>query len=155
MKHSYSLAVLAAGMCFAAGSAVAGETLATLSKVQSPVMVNQGDAYVPARDGMKLGNGDQLLVMQGGAALVNYATGCELRLGGNEVLRIAATDACSAPSVAAVNAQIAPPTTSTTGGAAASGGAGGVTFGLVATLAVAGWAAYEVSDDDNLEPISR
>jgi len=134
---------------------LAGETLATLSNVQSPVMVNQGDAYVAAREGMKLGDGDQLLVMQGGAALVNYATGCELRLGGNEVLRIAATDACSAPSVAAVNAQIAPPTTGTTGGAAASGGAGGVTFGLAATLAVAAWAAYEVSDDDNLEPISR
>ena len=78
MKHAYRLAVLAAGICFAAGSAVAEETLATLSKVQSPVMVNQGDAYVPAREGMRLANGDQLLVMQGGAAVVAGAVAYEI-----------------------------------------------------------------------------
>lgn len=147
-------ALAAAGMIAASNFALASDNLATLSNIQSPVMVNQGDAYVPAREGMILGNGDQLLVMQGGAALVNYASGCELKLGGNEVLRIAATDACSAPSVAAVNAQVAPPATSSTGGGSGSG-AGGVDFGLVATLAAVGWATYEITDDDDEPAISR
>lgn len=100
-------------------------------------MVNQGDAYVAAREGMKLGSGDQLLVMQGGAVVVNYTSGCELTLGSNEMLRVAATDACSSPLVAAAT------------------GAGGIDPGLVATLAAVGWAAYEMSDDDDLQPISR
>lgn len=154
MKHSHISAIVAAGIVSAAGSVMAGETLATLSNIQSPVMVNQGDAYVAAREGMTLGDGDQLLVMQGGAALVNYATGCELKLGGNEVLRIAATDACSAPSVAAVNAQVAPPAPQGSGGGSGAAG-GGIDFGLVATLAAVGWATYEITDDDDLPAISR
>jgi hypothetical protein len=125
-------------------------------------MVNQGDAYVPAERGMQLNPGDQLLVLQGGEAHVNYASGCKVTLAGNELLRIAAQDACSAPAVAAVNAQVSPNAgggAATGGGAAASGaGAGlGGTIGLGVTLGVAAYAGYEVSDDDddNREPISR
>lgn len=155
MKRSCVFATLAAGILSAAGPAIAGERLATLSNIQSPVMVNQGDAYVAAREGMKLGNGDQLLVMQGGAALVNYATGCELKLGGNEVLRIAATDACSSPSMAAVNDQVAPPQGAGSGAGSGSGSKSSVDIGLVLTLAATGWAAYEIIDDSDLGAISR
>lgn len=155
MKGYFLPAIAAAGLIAAAGSAMAADSLATLSNVQSPVMVNQGDTYVPAREGMILGNGDQLLVMQGGAALVNYASGCELKLGGNEILRIAATDACSAPSVAATNAQVAPPPASSGAGGGSGAAAAGVDFGLVATLAAVAYAGYEITDDEDLPPISR
>ena len=129
-----------------------------LSQMQSPVMVNQGDAYVPAEAGMQLNPGDQIIVLQGGQALVNYASGCRVELAGNEMLRVAAEDACSAPALAAVNAQLAPQQSS--GGSSTVGGGGSAvvnTAGLIATVGVAGYAAYEISDDDNddREPISR
>ncbi|MDO8862370.1 hypothetical protein Q6D67_11720 [Haliea sp. E1-2-M8] len=155
MKGYFLPTIAAAGMILAAGSAMAADSLATISNIQSPVMVNQGDAYVPAREGMTLGNGDQLLVMQGGAALVNYASGCELKLGGNEILRIAATDACSAPSVAATNAQVAPPPSSPGAGGGSGAGSAGIDLGLVATLAAVSYATYEIADDEDLPPISR
>lgn len=151
------------GTALLAGAAPVAMAAGTvLSQVQSPVMVNQGASYVPAESGMQLNPGDQLMVLQGGEALVNYASGCQVTLGGNELLRIAAEDACSAPSVAAVNAQVSPQsgsggggnTTTTTGG---GGGGTGNAIGLGITGAVAVYSAYEISDDDddNREPISR
>lgn len=155
MQNMTLKALLAAGVMAAAGSTVAAETGTVLSQMQSPVMINQGDAYVPAEAGMQLNPGDQLIVLQGGQALVNYASGCRVELGGNEVLRVAAEDACSAPAVAAVNAQVSPQ--GGAGGGSTAGGAAMNTVGLVAAIGVAGYAAYEVSDDDddNREPISR
>ena len=159
MQNMTLKALLAAGVMAAAGSTVAAETGTVLSQMQSPVMINQGDAYVPAEAGMQLNPGDQLIVLQGGQALVNYASGCRVELGGNEVLRVAAEDACSAPAVAAVNAQVSPQG-GAGGGSTAGGAAGGAamnTVGLIAAIGVAGYAAYEISDDDddNREPISR
>ena len=161
---SKALKTLIGGALLAGVAPLAMSAGTVLSHVQSPVMVNQGDAYVPAERGMQLNPGDQLLVLQGGEAHVNYASGCKVTLAGNELLRIAAQDACSAPAVAAVNAQVSPNAgggAATGGGAAASGagaGAGlGGTIGLGVTLGVAAYAGYEVSDDDddNREPISR
>ena len=151
---SKALKTIIGGALFAGLAPVALAAGTVLSHVQSPVMVNQGDAYVPAERGMQLNPGDQLLVLQGGEAHVNYASGCQVTLAGNELLRIAAEDACSAPSVAAVNAQVSP---QAGGGGSTGSGAGGVnTVGLIAALGVAGYAAYEISDDDdNREPISR
>lgn len=166
MRSTIYKALLAAGALAVAGTVSAAETGTVLGQIQSPVMINQGDAYVPAQAGMQLNPGDQIMVLQGGQALVNYASGCRVELGGNEILRIAAEDACSAPAVAAVNAQVSPNAggggaAATGGGAAAAGGAGGAglgsMIGLGVTLGVAGFAASEVADDDddNREPISR
>ena len=155
MKKIISIAAVVASAVVALSTANAATPVTLLGAVQGSVMVNQGDVYEPALAGKALNAGDQLLVLQGGEALVNYASGCQVTLGGNEVLRIGTEDACSTPAAAAVNQAIG--STSSSGGGTGSGGGGtstGDLIGLGATLAAAGYAAYEISDNDDPD-ISR
>ena len=156
MKRNYT-GMVASVALLVSGSSLAADETARLAEMSSPVMVNQGGTYIPATAGMALRSGDQLMVLQGGEALVNYATGCEVKLGGNEILQIAATDACSSPGIAAVNAQLAPTATSGGGSSAAI-----TTAEIIALVGVGSAAAYlvtEFNDDDSdnaeLPPISR
>lgn len=76
------------------GIASAAENGAVLSRIQGTVLVNQGTTYVTAREGMKLNLGDQLMVMDGGKAVVDYADGCNFKMKDNAVLRITDQSAC-------------------------------------------------------------
>lgn len=151
--------IVALAALVSSGSSWAADEVAKLAEISSPVMINQGDRYVPATAGMALKEGDQLMVLQGGKALVNYATGCEIRLGGNEILRIAATDACSAPAVAAVNAQLAPSATTSPAVVSSTTAAGWTAAQIAAFVAAGGIIVAAVdassgSDDAPPPPIS-
>jgi hypothetical protein len=143
MKVAFSIL---AGAVLAASQVVAEDAQTVLTNVTSPVLVNQGEAYVQAEEGMALLPGDQLVAMQGGSAQVSYANGCVHQMAGNEVYRISAEDACAMPAAAAVH-QAAP---------SSPGGGGGMSTGDIAGLVVTGaalaWAGYEISDDDDVGP---
>lgn len=149
-----NIALMIAGVSMAYGASAVAEQ-GTLTSLQSPVMVNQGAEYVEATEGMKLNEGDQLMVLQGGSAAVNFASGCSMVLGGNELLRVT-QDVCNTPASAGINAQVAPTSSGTSGSSSASSGMS--TVGLVATGAVAAYAIYEMADNDSdsdRAPISR
>lgn len=50
---------------------------ATLENVNGEVLVYQGDKYVPAKEGMRIRNGDRLMTMRGATADINYDSGCQ------------------------------------------------------------------------------
>lgn len=167
MKFQALAALLIGSAAGLAGNAVAeAEATAVIVDMRAPVMVNQGDSYVPAQPGMRLSVGDQLIAMNGGSAQLNFRSGCEQALGANEVLRIGATGACTSSGGAVpVNAQMAPPAGAPAGGGGASAGPAGMSIpAMLWSATVAGLGVYHAFDgdgDDNfnfdsdLPPISR
>lgn len=49
---------------------------ATVVEVKGEVLVNQGEKYVPAQQGMRVKNGDRIMVMKGGGARIKYDNSC-------------------------------------------------------------------------------
>ena len=141
MKGVSVSGVLAAAV-LSAGVAVAEDAQTILTSVTSPVLVNQGESYVPAEAGMVLASGDQLVALQGGEAQVSYANGCVHQMAGNEVYRISSEDACAMPADAAVHQ--AAPSSPGSGGSMSTGDI----VGLVITAGVVGYAGYEIADSD-------
>lgn len=148
----FTLSIAAALVC---ASALAADKETLLTGVTAPVMVNQGEAYVEATDGMLLYPGDQLMVMQGGSAQVQYANGCTQSLGSNQISQVATADACVSATTAGTYNQV--------GGTPAAGGGttptppGGknppstvtTVVGYGVGIAALGYAAYELTDDDD------
>lgn len=158
----------------------AAEPIGTLARITGTAIVNQGADYVTGREGMSLAEGDRLLVLEGGSAVVTFADGCERTVADNELLIVPAVSTCAAgPAVADGAYQVAPyqavaetPTADDSlglrpaqagGGAAAAGIAGGMTGGaVVAAVAGVAVAAGTVAaidnasddDDDDVRAIS-
>jgi hypothetical protein len=147
--------LLTAAAFMASCVAMAADKETVLSHISSPVMVNQGKAYVEASEGMQLYSGDQLMVMSGGSAQVNYANGCVLKISGSEMMRIGSSqDLCSSPASAGTNHQIGGAGGPPAGGSGTSGTVGGGLstgnmVGLGLTLGAMGYAGYEMFDNDN------
>ena len=147
MKSKLVVPMIAAATALVASfTATAADNETVLTNVMSPVMVNQGESYVQAQEGMALFPGDQLMVMAGGSAQVHYATGCVEELGGNEILRISADETCSTASTAGTYGDDG--TGTGTGGGGGGGGGGGNTVGLLLTAGVAGGVIVKVTEDD-------
>ncbi len=147
MKLRPISSLIAAVMLTVSGFAMAEDRETVLSDMTSPVLVNQGGAYADAQAGMLLYPGDQLMVMNGGSAQVQFASGCVQQLGGNEILRIEADDA-SCTAAAAGTYQAAP--TSPPGGGSSMSTGGKVALALFA--AGGGYVLYKVIDDDDDRP---
>ncbi len=138
--------LLASAVFAVSGSAWAETAQTTLTNVTDKVMVNQGEAYVPAEEGMVLMPGDQLMALESGSAQINFANGCVYQMNSNELYRVSGTDdVCAMPADAAVN-QAAP------GGPPAGGGTGSSTLSGIIAVGVGLGAAWAISDnmgDDN------
>ncbi|MBT4521005.1 MAG: hypothetical protein HOC23_13470 [Halieaceae bacterium] len=139
MKHNALLFLLTASLFTVSSGTMAADATATLSQMGSPVMVNQGDSYDTATEGMDLKSGDQIMVMEGGSAKVQFANGCEIELNANDVYRITDSSECDEALAAAGGAAAAGTGTGTGAGAgtAAAATGGGIGTG---TLALAGLA---------------
>ena len=83
------------GLCCCIGAAGAGEQFASLARIEGSVLINQGEQYISAREGMGLKTGDRLMVMSGGSVVISYDDGCKYTLGENRVLTIGKSTACS------------------------------------------------------------
>jgi hypothetical protein len=69
------IAFIALASLLAVGSASAAE-LATLSEIEGTALVNQGEEFVTATEAQVLLPGDQVMVMEGGKARIQFADGC-------------------------------------------------------------------------------
>ena len=124
--------------------------IARISSVNGQVLVNQGHGFRPARSGLLLREGDRLISMHGGQALISYAAGCAKPLDAGSLLTINGAKACQpllikASTNTVLDTQLLPGIFGGLGGAgggAAGGGgllSGAVTIGGVTiskTLAV-------------------
>lgn len=131
--------LVAACMILASSNVLAADNKAALSEIKGEVLVNQGESYVSAQEGMLLNAGDQLMVMEGGKARIEYADGCLHKLNGNELLRISEQSTC----VSNVAKQTGPQYTQL-GGPQNNGGAL-----AVGVAGVAGLIAVLTKDDKN------
>lgn len=89
-----SLALALAAFC--AGAFAAQQPFATLGHIDGTVMVNQGERYVTATEGMALSPGDRVMVMAASKADVVFSGDhCSLPLGANVVTSIPAQSTCA------------------------------------------------------------
>ena len=107
-----------------------------LSIIKGEVLVNQGESYAIAQEGMELNPGDQLMVMDGGQASIEFADGCLYNVNGNEVLRINTQSACAVNASKAVGPYYTQLSTTTK-----NGNGDKIAFGATGLAAGAAWAA--------------
>lgn len=76
-------------------AAIAAEPLGSFVRIDGVAVVSKGAQYVKAFEGMPLSEGDRLMVMEGGKAVLKFADGCQHKLQDNELLTIAALSPCA------------------------------------------------------------
>ena len=91
-----SRALLGASLTLGLAAASAAEPVGSLSRIEGFAFVSQGAQYVAAKEGMALKEGDRLMVMDGGNAIISFVDGCRYTLQDNEVLSLGATSTCAA-----------------------------------------------------------
>ena len=152
--------LLGASLTLGVAAASAAEPVGSLSRIEGFAFVSQGAQYVAAREGMALKEGDRLMVMDGGNAIISFVDGCRYTLEDNEVLSLGATSTCAADSDGAYKiepyttvSQASPGTSDSVRFAKAQVGGGTTPAWLVPTLAgvsIAGLViAGATQDSDN------
>ena len=91
-----SRVLLGASLTVGLTVASAAEPVGSLARIEGFAFVSQGAQYVAAKEGMALKEGDRLMVMDGGNAIISFVDGCSYTLGDNEVLSLGATSTCAA-----------------------------------------------------------
>ena len=93
-----SKVILGVSLTLGLGAVSAAEPVGTLSRVEGFAFVSQGAQYVAGREGMSLKEGDRVMVMDGGNAIISFADGCKYSLADNEVLSLGGTSTCASDS---------------------------------------------------------
>jgi len=75
--------------------AQAAQPVAVVAKIDGYAVATQGERYVTVHDGMKLIEGDRLMVLEGGLAVVTYRDGCRLDLPEMAILSVQASSTCA------------------------------------------------------------
>jgi hypothetical protein len=158
---SLAKAIAAAGLTLGVTIAGAAEPIGSFARIEGVAVVSKGAQYVKAHEGMPLKEGDRLMVMEGGRAILAFNDGCQYQVADNEVLTIGATSTCAANSggsykVDPYSAVSKAPDSAAqhfrpaaVGGTAAAGSLAWVVPAAVGTVAVIGAAADTGSDSDN------
>lgn len=83
------------------GLAVAADQspVATVVRVDGTAVVSHDARYVPARQGMNLKEGDRLMVLEGGSAILTFTDGCQYELGQMAMLAVQGISTCAANGV--------------------------------------------------------
>lgn len=91
-----ALVTVLSGLGFV-GLASAAEPVpsATISRVEGNAIASQEARYLPAREGMVLKEGDRLMVLEGGTAVISYADGCQYTLKEMGVLVVQKMSTCA------------------------------------------------------------
>lgn len=99
IRNQISVAVLSGlgfvGMALAADQA----QVATLVRIDGAAVASQDAKYVPAREGMTLKEGDRLMVLEGGSAILAFTDGCQYELGQMAMLAVQGISTCAANGV--------------------------------------------------------
>ena len=75
--------------------AQAAPPAAVVSKIVGNAVATQGERYVTVHDGMRLVEGDRLMVLEGGQAVVTFNDGCRLDLPEMAILSVQADSTCA------------------------------------------------------------
>jgi hypothetical protein len=136
------------GLVLALGSAsaLADDFTATLTETEGKVLVNQGEEFVPATEGMRLKPGDRIMAQNNGEAEIKFDDECKSEVDENTIVTIPEKSPCAGGVLLVQELNPA--------GGAAIGAAGdshnaGFWLGLVG--AVSAWLYFE-SDDDIVSP---
>lgn len=85
------------GACLTATLSVsnAEDSIGTVSQVTGVAVVSEGAQYVKAHEGLQLQEGDRIMVLEGGSAVISFTDGCQYKLADNEVLTIGLKSTCA------------------------------------------------------------
>ncbi len=99
IRNKINMAILSSlglmGMAVAADQA----QVATLVRIDGAAVASQDANYVAAREGMTLKEGDRLMVLEGGSAILAFADGCQYELGEMAMLSVQGISTCAANGV--------------------------------------------------------
>ena len=68
---------------------------AVVAKIEGNAVATQGERYVTVHDGMRLVEGDRLMVLEGVQAVVTFSDGCRLDLPEMAILSVQASSTCA------------------------------------------------------------
>jgi len=80
-----------------------------VARIQGSALINQGEQYVSAREGMAVKEGDRLIATEGSSAVIKFNDGCQYTLADTQVLTVGPASTCaSSGAVASVPANPKP-----------------------------------------------
>ncbi|MEA3275989.1 MAG: hypothetical protein U9Q81_11995 [Pseudomonadota bacterium] len=91
--------IVGAGLTTMLSIASAAEPIANLARIDGVAVVSQGAQYVKGREGMNLKEGDRLMALEGGNAVIEFKDGCRYTLADNELLTIGTKSTCATDAV--------------------------------------------------------
>ncbi len=148
MTKSFFFSALALGFALTASAADVPTPIATLTNINGQISVNQGEAFAPATNGIRLMPGDRVMAQIDSAAIVKFDDECELKVEPNTILTLRAQSPCRGccPLVQQLN----PVGRDAIGAIAPSRGGIGWLVGLVAAIDL--WWLDDEDDDDTVSP---
>jgi hypothetical protein len=149
-RKSVTTAMLAVMATTAFSFASAAEPVGAVARIQGTALISQGEAYVAAREGMPVREGDRMIATEGSSAIIKFADGCQYTLADTQVLTVGGTSTCAAGGTVASYPVNPHPAAAGAGGAAT---AGLIAAGVLASVVVIGIASDD--DDDNPPPPAR
>jgi hypothetical protein len=96
IRNQINMAILSSLGCIAMAVAADQAQVATVVRIDGAAVASQDAKYVPAREGMILKQGDRLMVLEGGSAILAFADGCQYELGEMAVLAVQGISTCAA-----------------------------------------------------------
>jgi len=138
MKRS----LIALAVALITAPAMQAQAVATLTRIDGGVRVNQGSEFVAAVEKQALQTNDRVMTLDNGHAVITFDDGCEIEAGPNTMITVPATSTCAGGVARTQN--IAPGGTEAVG----AGGSSNWRTALLIALPVAG-AVYYLTDDDD------
>jgi hypothetical protein len=146
MNKLITTAILGLGLTMGATIASAQDNMvATITKVEGKVLVNSGDGFVPATEGMRLKPGDRVMLQDDSEAGLKFDDECSRDLGENRIVTVGGKSPCAGGALAEQGLE------PTDGGAIGATGATGTGNGGVAAMVgiVAAIDLWWLSEDDH------
>jgi hypothetical protein len=96
LRTQVSVALLSGIGCLGLAVAADQSPVAKLVRLDGTAVISQGARYVPAHEGMSLTEGDRLMVLEGGSAILAFTDGCQYELGQMNMLAVHGISTCAA-----------------------------------------------------------
>ena len=95
MSKLIATGILGFGLTLASVAFAQGAPVATITKVEGKVQVNQGDGFVPASEGMRLQAGDRVMVGDDSEADLKYDDECKRDVDENRIATVGDKSPCA------------------------------------------------------------
>lgn len=92
-----AVAILMVGL---GSSAVMADSTAVVAQAVGKVMVDSGKGFMPVTAGAALQDGDRVVALKASSATINFAQGCALSLGENNLVTVSKESGCNTEVVA-------------------------------------------------------